>query len=426
MISRFQLQAELRKLLTMEWLLQAASVFILATLFLAWDASRVVYVLLSLFALVYLIRFRPRLPRDQRLYSWPILVFVGATFVSLMYHGFPDSGVNILVSRYFLLLLAIPLVSLFFAGFDSGRNPWTGFIIANLVLAILAMVDILLRDVYLASAGHNSAVFGAVTLAMTSCLLASYHWLRKMKYGTVYYLLGILSGACAMLLSGNRSSWIVALVIIFIAIIFYLDRFKLWKRVVISIIVICCITLLSLSVPLVQKRAEVIGDMVAPYLKGEHQTEYNSLRYRVEAWKVAWNLGMTNKAFGIGPGDLKKSLKAYVKERGDLTALAHLNHAHNQYMQTLAISGMTGLVALVVLIISHLWLFSKYLKKQYSVEVRSFAFAGFLLVIVYLIYGVPAVPFYSKQLLMMYGFASASLWGCLLGALQNSLSAPQQ
>jgi hypothetical protein len=83
-------------------------------------------------------------------------------------------------------------------------------------------------------------------------------------------------------------------------------------------------------------------------------------------------------------------------------------------------TGLVGFFSLLVLIICHFWIFTKYLRKQYSLEVRCLALAGFLLLVAYLIKSIPGVPFYGKQYLMMYGFSSATIWGCLLGALRES------
>ena len=160
--------------------------------------------------------------------------------------------------------------------------------------------------------------------------------------------------------------------------------------------------------------------MVNPYIKGEEQTEFNSLRYRVEAWKAGWHMGLTEITLGVGPGNIKKELKVYVEKNPHLAGLEKLNHIHNQFLQTFAISGLIGLVALIVMILCHLWIFTKYLAKGYSVEVRSLALSGFLLLVTYLVYSIPGVPFYGKHYLMMYAFSTASIWGCLLGALRES------
>ena len=112
-------QSELRdRLLSIEPFLNAISVFIMATIFLFWDASRAIYVLFSLAALVFLIKFRPEMPSEHRLYSWPIIGFVSAAVLSLLFNGVPDGGINRLGSRFFLLLIAIPLVSIFYLSFD--------------------------------------------------------------------------------------------------------------------------------------------------------------------------------------------------------------------------------------------------------------------------------------------------------------------
>ena len=131
-------------------------------------------------------------------------------------------------------------------------------------------------------------------------------------------------------------------------------------------------------------------------------------------------MGMTDKVFGVGPGNWKKSLGAYVEQRPHLATLEYINHAHNQFMQTFFMSGFVGLVSLIALFTCHFWIFTKYLGKRYSLEVRCLALAGLLLLVSYLLKSIPGVPFFGKQYLMMYGFASATIWGCLLGALRAS------
>jgi len=408
-----------------EPLLNGVAVLILATQFLLWELSRASFLLLSLAALIYVMKYRPQLPRVQRLYSWPIIVYFAAMFLAVAYDGFTGPGINKLTSRFFLLLIAIPLVSLFFVSFDPKRNPWTKFVTGTLVMGVLALVDVLILDKYRAGGGHNEAVFGFGALAMTTIVLASYHRFKNARFGMAFYLSGLAMGFCAMFLSGTRSGWIAGIVVIVIAMIFYLDRYSLPKRIFISIVLICAIAAAGLTVPLVQQRVDNMVEIVTPYLRGEEQTEFNSLRHRVEAWKAAWTMGMSHKVFGIGPGNFKKSLRAYVRENPHLGRLQYLSHAHNQYMQTFATSGFIGLGALLVLILGHLWLFARYLGRNYSEEVRSLALAGFMLVIAYAIYSIPAVPFYGRHSLMTYAFSTASIWGCLLGALQGAkLSAP--
>ena len=120
--------------MVIEPFLNALAIFIMATIYLFWDASRAVYVLLSLAALVFLVKYRPKMPSDHRLYSWPIMAYVGATVLSLLVNEIPDGGVNRVVSRYFLLLIAIPLVSVFCLSFDSKRNFWVKFAVGCMVM----------------------------------------------------------------------------------------------------------------------------------------------------------------------------------------------------------------------------------------------------------------------------------------------------
>jgi O-antigen ligase len=284
----------------------------------------------------------------------------------------------------------------------------------------LALVDIFFLGELRAGGGHNQAAFGFIALGMTSVVIASYYHFNQVRFGTAIFFLAILMGVCAMILSGTRTSWIAGFVVLVIAMFFYLDRFAFIKRVVITVALIVCTAIVASSVPLVQQRIDNMIEITAPYVKGEEQTQFNSLRYRVEAWRAGWNIGMENIIFGVGPGNTKSARKNYVRENPQLKGLERLSHIHNQFMQTFAMTGLVGLFSLLIMIGCHLWLFIKYIGKRYSLIVRCFALSGLLLLVAYLVKSIPGVPFYGKKYLMMYGFSSATIWGCLLGALRLS------
>jgi O-antigen ligase len=295
-----------------------------------------------------------------------------------------------------------------------------------MVMGMLALVDILLLDKYRAGGGHNAAAFGFIALAMTSIVIASFHRFSQIKFGKAVFFLAVLMGVCAMILSGTRSSWLAGFVVLVIAMLFYLDRYSLFKRILFTLALIGGIAIVSSSLPIVQKRIGNMIEMVTPYVEGEEQTHFTSLSYRVEVWKLGWHVGLENKIFGFGPGNTKRVIKAYAQQNPHLKKLEIINHFHNQFIQTFAMTGLIGLFSFLALVICHFWLFIKYLGKGYSMEVRCLALAGLLLLVSYLLKSIPGVPFYGKQYLMMYGFASASIWGSLLGALRESGLATQR
>ncbi len=404
----------------MEPFLNAAAIFILATIFMFWEASRAAYVLLSLAALVFVVKYRPEMPSDHRLYSWPIIGYIGAAILSFLANGMSDNGLNTVVSRFFLLLLAIPLASVFYLSFDLKRNAWIKFVIGCMALGGAALVDILLLDKVRANAGYNASAFGFTALAMTSVVIGSYYRFSQARFGKAVFCLAILMGVCAMILSGTRTSWLAGIVVMVIALFFYLDRYSLFKRVAFAFTLTAGIVIVSSSFPLVQKRLDIMFDNMAPYLKGEEQTELNSLRIRVELWKLGWHMGMENKMFGFGPGITKRVIREYAQQNPhDLRRIKSV-HIHNQFVQSFAMTGLVGLFSFLALITCHFRIFTKYLGKQYSLEVRCLALSGVLLLISYLIKSVPGVPFYGRQYLLMYGIASAAIWGSLLGALRES------
>ena len=417
-------ESDLRaKLARIEPALNVAAVVIMATVYLYWNLSRAIYVLLALAALVFVARYRPRMPVDHRLYSWPIIAFVGANFVSVAANGLSDAGLNRLVSRYFLLLIAIPLVSVFYLGYDSRRNPWIKFAAGCVVLGGLAIVDILYLDMKRAGSGYNASAFGFFALVLTSIVLASYHRFKRDRFGIPIFILAVSMGVCAIILSGTRTSWLAGIVVLVCAMLFYLDRYSVTRRLLVTLVVIVGITVVGSSIPLVNKRIEIMMDSVAPYVAGEELNHYNGFRSRVELWKLGWEMGMDHKLFGFGPGGTKNAIQYYAKQNLKIERRKNWNHIHNQFLQSFAMSGIFGLLSFLVLMACHFWIFARYLGKGYSMEVRSLALAGFLLWVAYLIKSIPGVPFYGTHYLMMYGFSSAAIWGSLLGALH--FSAPE-
>ncbi len=414
-------QPELRARLSgIEPFLNATAIFILATIFMFWEASRAVYVLLSLAALVFVVKFRPEMPADHRLYSWPIIGYIGTAILSFLANGMSDHGLSTIVSRFFLLLLAIPVASVFYLSFDLKRNAWIKFVIGCMALGGAALVDILLLDKVRANAGYNASAFGFTALAMTSVVIGSYYRFSQARFGRAVFCLAILMGVCAMILSGTRTSWMAGIIVMVIALFFYLDRYSLFKRVAFALTLTVTMLIIGSSLPLVQKRFVVMFENISPYVKGEEQTEFNSLRTRVELWKLGWSMGMENKMFGFGPGNTKREIREHAQQNPhDLKRIKSV-HVHNQFVQSFAMTGLVGLFSFLALVACHFRIFTKYLGKQYSLEVRCLALSGVLLLISYLIKSVPGVPFYGRQYLLMYGIASATIWGSLLGALRES------
>lgn len=401
-------------------LLNPIAVFILATIFVFWDASRAAYVLASLAAMVLLLRYRPRVPGDLWLYSWPIVAYVGAAFLSVVFNDFTDSGTNKLVSRYFLLLLAIPLAVLFYVAYDARRNIWIAFAVGCIVMGGLALFDNLVLGIK-ASGELNSSVFGFAAVVMTAVLVTSYRFFSHSAFGRYLYYFALAMGVCATLLSESRTTWVAGLAILVIAVFFFLDRYSKLKRAVIALALICGLAILAGSLPVVQKRMVRLVENFTPYVMGEEQSEFNSLRERVELWKLGWHLGLENRVFGFGPGNTKRVIRNHIQQNPQLAGLGEKTHIHNQFLQSFAMTGLVGLVSLLAMLACHFWIFIKYLGKAYSPEVRSLALAGFLLLLAYLLKSFPGVPFYGKQYLMVYGLASAILCGSLLGALRASL-----
>lgn len=404
---------------TGEGLLNLTGILILCGPFLYWDLSRALYLLTSLFALAYLIRQGIRLPREHWLYSLPILVFFGAAVVSWLANGMTDSGWNILTSRYALLLLAIPLVSLVFAHYGPRHDQWFKFQAASLVLGGIAFYEILILGHPRAEGDDNAAIFGFVAAMLTGVALAGFRLRGEAWNRIALYVLSVSGGGAAVLLSGTRGAWLAAGACLAITGHYMLERYSAVWRALVFGVVILALGVVAAAVPPIKSRIVDMVEIVSPYFDGSEEIAFSSVRYRIETWKAGWHIGSENPLAGVGPGGFRGALAGYVDENPDLDGLQHMRHAHNQYMQAFATMGLPGLLAFAGLLLAHLFLFARYLSGRFPEEVRGFALGGMLLVMTFAVLSMTGVPLDRKKQIVIYGFCSASLWGCLLGAVSQ-------
>ena len=58
---------------------ETGGLLILCGLFPFWETSRAIHVVTALFALIYLLKVKPGLYRDQKLFAFPIYLFIAAS-----------------------------------------------------------------------------------------------------------------------------------------------------------------------------------------------------------------------------------------------------------------------------------------------------------------------------------------------------------
>ena len=410
---------------TRAWV-EIAGLVILCGIFLYWDLSRAIYILAALAAVGYLGKSRPDLDSAHKFYALPIYVFVGVMLASVAFNGFDDSGTNAFFSRYLLLLLAVPYAGLCYLTYDRANNIWLKFGAAGFVLGLTALIDFIAMDKYRADGGDNAVIFGFVTAAIVTVLIASFrsHW-QDRSFGRTFFCATIAFGLVALLLSGSRGGWLALLITATLAIFLFLDRYAWPRRLALTLvlpsILLVLILVATASMPMVKQRMVAFVNDLDFYFSDTAAEELNSTSNRVETWKVSAQIGLDNLLLGTGPGSFRKTLAEYADRDDTLARLKpDLAHAHNQYMQSFATTGLVGLAALFCLLLGHIWAFSRYLAGKYSNEVRSLAMVGVLMAVLYMLLGLTGVPLERKKLILVYGFSTATCWGYLLAALKQS------
>jgi O-antigen ligase len=102
--------------------------------------------------------------------------------------------------------------------------------------------------------------------------------------------------------------------------------------------------LLYLFNNIIRERINQIFNDLSLFVTGVTST---SIGARLLMWKAALEMLISNPLFGVGPGDYKSSISAFVSAGRFPESILRYNQPHNMYLFALATTGLIGFFALV-------------------------------------------------------------------------------
>ena len=274
-------------------------------------------------------------------------------FVSVMLFGFINTDEYTIavhqLERYLRLIMLIPIyLMLVKKDINLSRPLLFGCILASLVMAIQAFIQVEILNFGTAKGAYNKIVFGDIAIIVTGVCLAGLFTLGREKKFQAILILGVLLSLYASLLSYARSSWLAVLAMLILFIILYKNQLtqKLGKKIGLGFAII----LLIVSVWPPQQLSEGIQSGINDLkLYKTNSTIKSSFGDRLKMWDAAWLLFLENPVTGIGVGDYRLEHKRLIDE-GKVAKTHDFGHAHNHYINVLAENGIIGLIALVTCI----------------------------------------------------------------------------
>lgn len=359
-------------------------------------------VLLLVFALGYLfVRPYPQLIAADKYLIAALLLYFFVGVITNAAHHLPSRNYDN-CSRF---LFAIPVLLLLFRFPIRPIYLWAGIALGALGAGFVAVMDFYVYGELRAGGDNNPIQFGDIAMLFSCLLMTGFSWAKYYSRGMlIIFVLCILSGILASLLSGARGGW---LALPFGLVAFYLasELHKNTKKAaffIIGILCVCGLAYYSVSQELLQARVnDAISDLQQYFQANNANT---SLGARLTLWQASLPLIAEHPILGWG------SIANYVNLSGDTADIfQRFNHFHNDILDALVKRGLLGGLALLGIYALPAVLFYRRLKQCPPTQ-QPFACAGLILVIATFVFGLTQSFFSHSSGVMVYVFMLVILW----------------
>ncbi len=286
---------------------------------------------------------------------------------------------------------------------------WYGLAAGATVSGITALYQLISLGPEFRVLGIDSPItFGGLAIVMAFMVMTGWDYFRSQhRYLIIVPIVAFISGITTAILSQSRGVWL-ALPLLF-GVLIWQYRKKAGPVLLIAVTVIAIgITSMVPGNPLAP-RTQLAIDQVISFSRGYTLEEGASPR--LELWKVAWELFQENPVLGVGQGAFQPIILDKISTGEISPGLSGLKEPHNIFLNAMVNNGMLGLLAVIICFAVPLYLLIGFLRK--NIDGHSFAYAGIVLVIAFLHFGLTESLFqrniYINYYLIMLAFILSRL-----------------
>jgi O-antigen ligase len=257
--------------------------------------------------------------------------------------------------------------------------------------------------------GINAIPFGNLSLMLGVLSLV---WALRRSQMPLLFGAAALAGLVASLLSGTRGGWVTLPVV---AVVLFLcqgaEIRRLWSAWLLParLLTVAGVALFAaFAVWQVLPRAMALVDDLRGYV-GQDVT-HTSAGLRLDMWHAAWTLLLQKPLLGWGEGAMMPELRRLIAA-GELNEQARYFgfQLHSDVLDTLARRGLLGLITLLLMYAVPLAGFVRRLRCA-DVDVRTFALAGTLVVLMFAGFGLTQSQFRDERSFAAYLILVVACW----------------
>ena len=257
--------------------------------------------------------------------------------------------------------------------------------------------------------GINAIPFGNLSLMLGVLSLV---WALRRSQMPLLFGAAALAGLVASLLSGTRGGWVTLPVV---AVVLFLcqgaEIRRLWSAWLLParLLTVAGVALFAaFAVWQVLPRAMALVDDLRGYV-GQDVT-HTSAGLRLDMWHAAWTLFLQKPLLGWGEGAMMPELRRLIAA-GELNEQARYFgfQLHSDVLDTLARRGFLGLITLLLMYAVPLAGFVRRLRCA-DVDVRTFALAGTLVVLMFAGFGLTQSQFRDERSFAAYLVLVVACW----------------
>jgi O-antigen ligase len=257
--------------------------------------------------------------------------------------------------------------------------------------------------------GINAIPFGNLSLMLGVLSLV---WALRLSQMPLLFGVAALAGLVVSLLSGTRGGWVTLPVVALVLLLCQGEEIRrLWsaRSLRTRLLAVAGVVLVAaFAVWQALPRAVALVEDLRGYL---HQgVTRTSVGLRLDMWHAAWTLFLQKPLLGWGEGAMMPELRRLIAA-GELNEQARYFgfQLHSDVLDTLARRGLLGLITLLLMYAVPLAGFVRRLKCG-DVEVRMFALAGTLVVLMFAGFGLTQSQFRDERSFAAYLVLVVTCW----------------
>lgn len=126
-----------------------------------------------------------------------------------------------------------------------------------------------------------------------------------------------------------------------------------------------------------------------------------SVGQRLELWRAAWTIFLSNPVLGVGTGAYQNILASLIQARGSFPFVGRYDHPHSDYFNALASAGIVGFLTLLAVLVIPFLYFWRALRNK-DAATHTVGLAGALTVAGFAIYALTDTIFLHSMMITWY------------------------